>query len=189
MHFFQYDFPFVQVLRVKEVRFRLRFPTGFNYNDYNFSEIDYEIQRKQKQVSALTKSTEILEIDDIDEINSDSESDRSTPVNRPNSSSVVQSNKKNRPPLLKAKSFQVESKKKELKRTSTETSIDLPSSDSDSDDDSEEENGKDDDDDWAGEVVVWACALYYLVLLFNNAKWSDDLRFYILFNSVSVISG
>ena len=113
------------------------------------------MQRQQKQISALSKDTEILDIDD-DYDYSDSESVESTPV-----SSAVQSNGKNKPPLLKAKSFQVETKKKEFKRTNTETSIkseDLPSSDSDSEDDSAEEiNGHDKDDDWSGEVVVSHC--------------------------------
>ena len=127
-------------------------PTGFNYNDYNYSEIDYEIERQKKQVSALSRSTEILEIDDYE--NSDSENE-STQVKSSTTSHSVQSNNKTRPPLNKAKSFQIENKRKELKRTNTETSIDLPSSDTDSEEDSIEElNGKDDDDDWAGEVVV-----------------------------------
>ena len=125
---------------------------GFNYNDYNFSEIDYEIERQKKQVSALTKGTEILEIDDYEDSDSENESTR---IKSSMSSHSVQSNNKTRPPLTKAKSFQIENKRKELKRTSTERSIDLPSSDTDSDEDSIEElNGKDDDDDMAGDIVV-----------------------------------
>ena len=140
------------MIHVKEVRFRIILPVGFSYNDYNFSEIDYEIQRQEKQMSALTKDTEILDIDDCDISDSDSEE------SRPVSSSTTHSNGKNRPPLTKAKSFQVETKRKEFKRTNTETSIkseDLPSSDSDSDDDSlDGENHHNKDDEWSGDIVV-----------------------------------
>lgn len=67
----QFDFPFVEVIRVKEVRFRMRLPIGFNYKDYNFSEIDYEMNRKK---SHITQSLEILEINEL----SDSDDENST---------------------------------------------------------------------------------------------------------------
>ena len=44
---FQFDFPFVQTIRCKEVKFRPRSQKTWNYNDHNFSEIKYEMNQQQ----------------------------------------------------------------------------------------------------------------------------------------------
>lgn len=45
---------------MREVRFRARMPTGWNYNDHNYNEIDYEMSKAKGR----TNSMDILEIDD-----------------------------------------------------------------------------------------------------------------------------
>ncbi|KAL5007346.1 hypothetical protein ScPMuIL_016152 [Solemya velum] len=55
-----FDFPFVEVRRVREVRFRARLPTGWNYNDHNYNEIDYEMSKTKGRRTSM----DILEIDD-----------------------------------------------------------------------------------------------------------------------------
>ncbi|XP_052810325.1 ceramide kinase-like protein [Mya arenaria] len=147
----QFDFPFIEVLRVKEFKFRLRLPTGFQYKDRNFSELDYEINRQQKQMDSATKSMEILEIDDLIESDNDDQVDKSPSPSLNDSVHSKDSkrvNNNNKPaPFKKAKSVQ-HFDKKVLKRTSTETSIetfttDDTDSDSDTEDsDSDMENGK-----------------------------------------------
>ncbi|WAQ94320.1 CERKL-like protein, partial [Mya arenaria] len=149
--FIRFDFPFIEVLRVKEFKFRLRLPTGFQYKDRNFSELDYEINRQQKQMDSATKSMEILEIDDLIESDNDDQVDKSPSPSLNDSVHSKDSkrvNNNNKPaPFKKAKSVQ-HFDKKVLKRTSTETSIetfttDDTDSDSDTEDsDSDMENGK-----------------------------------------------
>lgn len=160
---FQFDFPFVEVLRVKEVRFRLRLPTGFKYNDSNFNEIDYEIERRKNLLDSASKSkTEILEINEL----SDSDDEDDLSKSSSSTAKTVQSSSattKSKPPFKKSQSVQQFSSKSLLKRTNTETSIKLhntgDSEDSDSDDDD------DDDSDNSGEIVVRFLA-YLCLLLF-----------------------
>ena len=45
--FFQFDFPFVEMILCKEVRFRPRIPISWNYNDHDFSEIKYQMSKQQ----------------------------------------------------------------------------------------------------------------------------------------------
>ncbi|KAH9489706.1 hypothetical protein Btru_037467 [Bulinus truncatus] len=58
-----FDFPFIEIFRVKEVRFRPRYPKGWNYNDHDFSEIKYQMSREASQLQSK-KSLEV--IDDLD---------------------------------------------------------------------------------------------------------------------------
>lgn len=147
---FQFDFPFIEVIRVKEVKFRLRLPIGFNYKDYNFSEIDYEIGR-QKQIDASQKTDDILEINDL----SDSENEENNPAipdtavnNKVQSKSSPRNKYNGKPaPFLKSKSVQHIEKKK-LKRTNTETSI------STLDDDNTDDSDSDCDSPDSEEIVV-----------------------------------
>ncbi|XP_076439472.1 uncharacterized protein LOC143279336 [Babylonia areolata] len=63
----QYDFPFVEVHRCKEVRFRPRMPISWNYNDHDFSEIKYQMSKQEmmkKQQMQRHRSVEI--IDELD---------------------------------------------------------------------------------------------------------------------------
>ncbi|GFO42066.1 ceramide kinase-like protein [Plakobranchus ocellatus] len=80
----QNDFPFIEVIKVKEVRFRPRYPTGWNYNDHDFSEIKYQMEREgskaQNQesmevINDLDRANSIstLDISDDDDENSDDE--------------------------------------------------------------------------------------------------------------------
>ncbi|XP_071101915.1 ceramide kinase-like protein [Haliotis cracherodii] len=61
----QFDFPFIEVHRVKEVRFRPRLPTSWKHRDHSFSEIDYEMSRLKSRKSS--KSAEVLNDFDLDE--------------------------------------------------------------------------------------------------------------------------
>ncbi|KAL8601269.1 hypothetical protein ACOMHN_003213 [Nucella lapillus] len=63
----QYDFPFVEVHRCKEVRFRPRMPISWNYNDHNFSEIKYQMS-KQEMLQKKHRQHQSMEI--IDELDS-----------------------------------------------------------------------------------------------------------------------
>ena len=163
--YFQFQFPFVEVLRVKEVKFRLRLPIGFNYKDYNFSEIDYEIGR-QRQMDATMKSDDILEINDF----SESENEENIPTyadntvdNHVQSKSSPRNKYNGKPaPFLKTKSVQ-QIEKKKLKRTNTETSISTIDDD-EHDDDTDDDDYDDDDVDSldSGEIVVsFNCHLYF----------------------------
>uniref|UniRef100_A0A2C9LK89 DAGKc domain-containing protein n=1 Tax=Biomphalaria glabrata TaxID=6526 RepID=A0A2C9LK89_BIOGL len=60
-----FDFPFVEMYRVKELRFRPRYPTGWNYNDHDFNEIKYQMSREASQLQ-VKKSVEV--INDLDHI-------------------------------------------------------------------------------------------------------------------------
>ncbi|XP_048755336.2 ceramide kinase-like protein [Ostrea edulis] len=60
----QFDFPFVDVIRVKEVKFRPRLPTGWKHTDRQFHEIQYRMSKVQRERS---KGSQILEIDDVDD--------------------------------------------------------------------------------------------------------------------------
>ncbi|XP_062581294.1 ceramide kinase-like protein [Saccostrea cucullata] len=60
----QFDFPFVEVIRVKEVKFRPRLPTGWKHTDRKFHEIQYRMSKLERQAS---KGSQILEIDDSDD--------------------------------------------------------------------------------------------------------------------------
>ncbi|KAK3581636.1 hypothetical protein CHS0354_011135 [Potamilus streckersoni] len=60
----QFELPFVEVHHAKEVRFRRRWPIGFNYKDFSFNEIDYEMSRRENLNRAFTPDSSILEIDD-----------------------------------------------------------------------------------------------------------------------------
>lgn len=142
----QFDFPFIEVLRVKEMRFRLRIPLGFQYNDHNFSEIDYEINRQQKALESATKSTEILDINELTDSDEELEIDDLTKSKdssgsvKSKSSPRVENNNKPKP-LLKTLSVQ-QLEKKKINRTNTETSIDtfsVDDSDESDDDDSNDE--------------------------------------------------
>ncbi|XP_052247823.1 ceramide kinase-like protein [Dreissena polymorpha] len=147
-----FDFPFIEVLRVKEMRFRLRIPLGFQYNDHNFSEIDYEINRQQKMLESATKSTEILDINELSDSDEELEIDDLT-TSKPSSGSVksksslrVENN--NKPKAMKTLSVQQIDKKK-INRTNTETSIDTFSVD-----DSDDSDGDDSNDEKETEEIV-----------------------------------
>lgn len=134
------------------MKFRLRLPTGFNYKDYNFSEIDYEINR-QKQIDASMKSDDILEISDLSESENDDnirEVPEETVKNKVPSNSSPQTKYNGKPaPFVKSKSVQ-QIEKKKLKRTNTETSISTLSDDSDDDTDDDDDAESQD----SGEIVV-----------------------------------
>ncbi|KAK7498390.1 hypothetical protein BaRGS_00010344 [Batillaria attramentaria] len=73
----QFDFPFVEVIRCKEVRFRPRMPTSWSYNDHDFSEIKYQMnQLEKRQKQRNHRSMEV--IDDLGRNQS------LTPVGAPN---------------------------------------------------------------------------------------------------------
>ncbi|KAK3109145.1 hypothetical protein FSP39_023933 [Pinctada imbricata] len=57
----QFDFEFVDVIRVKEVKFRPRQPTGWNYNDHSFSEVEYRMKNLK---SRRSKSETVIHLDD-----------------------------------------------------------------------------------------------------------------------------
>ncbi|RUS88047.1 hypothetical protein EGW08_004213 [Elysia chlorotica] len=63
----QNDFPFIEVVKAKEVRFRPRYPTGWNYNDHDFSEIKYQMEREGSQMQNQ-ESMEV--INDLERANS-----------------------------------------------------------------------------------------------------------------------
>ncbi|KAK6178105.1 hypothetical protein SNE40_012934 [Patella caerulea] len=57
----QFDFPFVETFRVKEVRFRPRFPSSWNYKDHDFNEIDYEMSKvNRNQINNRSKSMQVI---------------------------------------------------------------------------------------------------------------------------------
>ncbi|XP_025093865.1 ceramide kinase-like isoform X2 [Pomacea canaliculata] len=59
----QFDLPFIQVIRCKEVRFRPRIPSSWNYNDHSFSEIQYQMSQAEKLKKGF-RSVEV--INDLD---------------------------------------------------------------------------------------------------------------------------
>ncbi|KAK3791075.1 hypothetical protein RRG08_010479 [Elysia crispata] len=63
----QNDFPFIEVIKAKEVRFRPRYPTGWNYNDHDFSEIRYQMEREGSKIQNH-ESMEV--INDLEKANS-----------------------------------------------------------------------------------------------------------------------
>lgn len=140
----QFDFPFVEVLRVKEVRFRLRLPTGFKYNDSNFNEIDYEMARRKNQMESATKSSDIIEIHELSDSDDDDKLSKSS-----NSVQSMSTTAKSKPPFKKSQSVQQFSKKS-LKRTNTDASIKLDDIDDSEDDDDDDE---DNDSDNSGDIV------------------------------------
>ncbi|XP_060598837.1 ceramide kinase-like protein [Ruditapes philippinarum] len=145
----QLDFPFVEVLRVKEVRFRLRLPTGFKYNDTNFNEIDYELERRKNLIDNASKS-DILELSEL----SDSDDDDALSKSNNSTGKTVQSistTTKSKPPFKKSQSVQQISSKL-LKRTNTETSIKVKNMD-DSEDSDDDDLDDDDDSDNSGDIV------------------------------------
>ncbi|XP_041367331.1 ceramide kinase-like protein [Gigantopelta aegis] len=70
----QFDFPFVEVQRVKEVRFRPRVPISWNYKDHDYSEIDYEMAKLRRRQSQQTKSVDVLDLEDVSSCSSSSQS-------------------------------------------------------------------------------------------------------------------
>lgn len=70
---FQFDLPFVETHRVKEIRFRPRLPITWNYKDYNFSEIDYEMGKVAKRLNQRTKSMNMIPVDSDDDSEEDSD--------------------------------------------------------------------------------------------------------------------
>ena len=165
---FQFDFPFIEVIRVKEFRFRLRLPIGFQYKDRNFSELDYEINRQEKKLEAATKSTDILEISDL----SDSDNDTSRvstpksvdkiPTVQSKDSLKVTKVTNNNKIFKKSKSVQ-QFDKKELKRTTTETSIET----FDIDDETDSDLDSDSDEEICDQIVVChAKSIFLYILIF-----------------------
>lgn len=67
----QFDFPFVDVIRVKEVKFRPRIPMGWKHTDRKFHEIQYRMSKLEKQAS---RGSQVLELDDEDEDDRDNDS-------------------------------------------------------------------------------------------------------------------
>ena len=148
---------------MSEIRFRLRLPTGFNYNDYSYNEIDYELERRKRQnESALSRSVEILEIDDI----SDNEGEWDSPQSMPK---MNKTQPKSKPPMLRKGSLQ-QVPKKLLKRTNTEVEMVVDSLDSDS----EEEESSDSE----GDVVVSLCLSQPLKFVLLNLSQTINFRLF-----------
>ncbi|CAG5134609.1 unnamed protein product [Candidula unifasciata] len=55
----QFDFPFIEIHKVTEVRFRPRFLLGWNYNNHEFNEIRYQMEREESKTQHQ-KSVEII---------------------------------------------------------------------------------------------------------------------------------
>ncbi|GFS14015.1 ceramide kinase-like protein [Elysia marginata] len=86
----QNDFPFIEVIKAKEIRFRPRYPTGWNYNDHDFSEIKYQMEREGSKlqhqesmevINDLERANSIstLDISDDEEDDSDNEEKEAKP--------------------------------------------------------------------------------------------------------------
>lgn len=84
----QNDFPFIEVIKAKQVRFRPRYPTGWNYNDHDFSEIKYQMEREgsklQNQesmevINDLDRAHSISTLDISDDEEDDSDNDEKEP--------------------------------------------------------------------------------------------------------------
>ncbi|XP_078320681.1 ceramide kinase-like protein [Crassostrea virginica] len=67
----QLDFPFVDVIRVKEVKFRPRMPIGWKHTDRSFHEIQYRMSKLERMAS---KDSQVLEIDDGEDEEKDNDS-------------------------------------------------------------------------------------------------------------------
>lgn len=141
----------MEVLRVKEVRFRLRLPTGFKYNDSNYNEIDYEISR-QKNLNATSRSIEVLEINDLGDSDDDVDDASSNQKNNSVQSTPTTCTTKVKPPFKKSQSVQ-QFASKSLKRTNTDTSIEVPNLD-DSEDDEDDDDDVNSDSEDSGDIVV-----------------------------------
>ncbi|XP_059171531.1 ceramide kinase-like protein [Physella acuta] len=61
-----FDFPFIEIHKIKQVRFRPRFPTGWNYNDHEFNEIKYQIERESQIQNKLSSPDFKSSVDIID---------------------------------------------------------------------------------------------------------------------------
>uniref|UniRef100_K1PUU2 Tetraspanin-33 n=1 Tax=Magallana gigas TaxID=29159 RepID=K1PUU2_MAGGI len=72
-----FDFPFVDVIRVKEVKFRPRIPMGWKHTDRKFHEIQYRMSKLEKQAS---RGSQVLELDDEDEDDRDNDSVVKSPL-------------------------------------------------------------------------------------------------------------
>lgn len=150
----------MEVLRVKEVRFRIRLPTGFKYNDSNYNEIDYEISR-QKNLNATSKSIEVLEINDLGD--SDDDDVSSNPKNNSVQSIPNTFTTKAKPPFKKSQSVQ-QFASKSLKRTNTDASIEVPNLEDSEDDDDDDDDDINGDSEDSGDIVVsYYCIIYCLL--------------------------
>jgi hypothetical protein len=136
-------------------------PTGFKYNDTNFNEIDYELERRKNLIDNASKS-DILELSEL----SDSDDDDALSKSNNSTGKTVQSistTTKSKPPFKKSQSVQQISSKL-LKRTNTETSIKVKNMD-DSEDSDDDDLDDDDDSDNSGDIVVSILTLFWLEIM------------------------
>jgi hypothetical protein len=97
---FQFDFPFVEIHRVKEVKFKPRFPIGWNYSDTKYNEVEDRMRSAQHRMSiqkshdshfiegdggslhtpSPRRADSVEDLDDIDDSDEDDDFDDSRPV-------------------------------------------------------------------------------------------------------------
>ena len=88
----QFAFPFVETFRCKEINFHIRLKETWKHTDYDFSEIDYEMARRERdQPHKLERVQSVDLIEDLLMEDSDSDEEGSTRPGGPEKSASTSS--------------------------------------------------------------------------------------------------
>ena len=65
----QFEFPFVETYRCKEVHFHIRLKETWKHKDYCYNDIEYEVDRRKRSAESRQKAAATIEV--IDDLISD----------------------------------------------------------------------------------------------------------------------
>merc|ERR1719239_954746 len=63
-----FDFPFIERHKIKELRFRPRFPKSWNYKDYDYNEIKYQMERSESKATTQESMQVIADMGSDDDV-------------------------------------------------------------------------------------------------------------------------